>query len=135
MESVIRCNACGYRHVDGVLLEKKAPVRLSLKISSPEDMMVRMIRSSNAKVEIPELGIKIAPGMAATGYITNVEGILVRLEDVLQKIENGGKKKKAKMLLKKIKDVKEGKKAVHLIMEDPTGNSAIISEKVLKDEV
>ncbi len=135
MESVLKCNACGYRHVDGVLLEKKAPVRLSLKISSPEDMMIRVIRSSNAKVEIPELGIKIVPGMAATGYITNVEGILVRIEDVLQKVENGAKKKKAKRLLKKIKDVKEGKEVVHLIMEDPTGNSAIISEKVLKDEV
>ena len=135
MESVLKCNACGYRDVDGVLLEKKAPVRLSLKISSPEDMMIRVIRSSNAKVEIPELGIKIVPGMAATGYITNVEGILVRIEDVLQKVENGAKKKKAKRLLKKIKDVKEGKEVVHLIMEDPTGNSAIISEKVLKDEV
>jgi zinc finger protein len=135
MESVLKCSSCGYRHVDGVMLEKKAPVRLKLKITSPDDMMIRVVRSSNATVEIPELGIKIIPGLASTGYITNVEGILLRIEEVLQKIGDKRKKKKAHSLLERIRNIKEGKEEAHLVMEDPTGNSAILSEKVLKDEI
>lgn len=135
MESVLRCDVCGYRHVDGVLLEKKAPVKLRLKVCSPEDMFIRVIRSGNATVEIPELGIKVIPGMASTGYITNVEGILARIEDVLCRINGKKKREKVERLRKKIKEVKEGKREVHLVIEDPTGNSVIISEKVIKDEV
>lgn len=135
MESVLKCSSCGYRHVDGVMLEKKAPVRLKLKIKHPDDMMIRVVRSSNGAVEIPELGIKIIPGLASTGYITNVEGILLRIEDVLRKIDDKRKKKKAQKLLERIKNIREGKEEAHLFVEDPTGNSAILSEEVLKDEV
>lgn len=36
-------------------------------------------------------------------------------------------------LLTRIKKIKAGKDAMHLIIEDPTGNSIIISDKVLKE--
>ena len=39
-------------------------------------------------------------------------------------------KKRAKVLLKKIRKVKWGDMPLKIIIEDPSGNSAIISEKV-----
>jgi zinc finger protein len=136
MESVLLCN-CGYRHVDVLILDKKPPARFKIKVESPEDMLIRVVRSSNASIEIPELGVKITPGAASEGYISNIEGVLARVEDVLLTVKTwrGERKARAEELLERIKAVKNGKEAVHLIIEDPTGNSAIISEKAVKDEI
>ena len=44
-------------------------------------------------------------------------------------------KKKAKNLLKKLLNVKWGKESLKIIIEDPTGNSAIISDKAVKSKL
>lgn len=136
MESVLLCPACGYRHVDVLLLDKRAPMRFKIKVASAEDMLIRVVRSSTASIEIPELGVKITPGMASDGYISNIEGVLSRVEDVLLTLRMDGRKKaRAEKLLKRIEAVKNGDEAVHLILEDPAGNSAIISRKAVKNEI
>lgn len=137
MESVLRCASCGYRHVDVLTLEEKPPARFKVKVECPQDMLIRVVRSSNAVVEIPELGVRITPGLASEGYISNVEGVLARVEDVLLSVKKWGGERKAKAeeLLERVKAVKRGDEAVHIIIEDPTGNSAIISEKAVRDEI
>jgi zinc finger protein len=76
--------------------------------------------------------VKITPGPDAEGYISNVEGVLKRIEDV---IRMQGESEKSRELLQKIKNAKEGSEILHLKIEDPTGNSAIISEKALKEDI
>ncbi len=134
MESVISCD-CGYRHVDVLILGEKEPVRYRIKIEDEEDMNIRVVRSGNSTIEIPELGVKITPGVASEGYITNIEGVLTRVEDVLVSLKGWEGKEKADELLVRIEGIKRGEEVVNLIIEDPSGNSTIISDKTLKEAV
>ncbi len=137
MESVLLCRRCGYRHSDVLVLEQREPVRYTLVIESAEDMYIRVIRSSSATIKVPELGIEVTPGSDAQGFISNVEGVLLRMEEAVQTAERWAEreevKKRARELLKKISEIKSGKRRATLIISDPTGNSAIISEKAKKE--
>ena len=75
---------CGYRHCDTILLSQKEPVRYTLTISSLEDLDVRVIRSSSGTIRVPELGIDVEPGPASEAYVSNVEGVLTRIRDIVE---------------------------------------------------
>lgn len=82
---------------------------------------------------MPELGVSIKPGMNAEGFISNVEGVLTRIEDVLRfmtRSVEGRKKQKADLVLKKVQRAREGKLRVTVVLKDPFGNSGIVSKKV-----
>jgi len=122
-------------HMSDVELEKSnGPVKLEFEISSEEDMSVRVVKSAAATVKIPRI-TTIEPGSVSTGYITNVEGILQRVKRIVEKTKEDSDdksiEKKCKTMIKKIQDVIWGRESIKLIIEDPTGNSAIISEKTI----
>lgn len=141
MESVVLCTKCGYKHTDIMALEAKEPVSYTLEIRGEEDMNIRVVRSAFSTIEVPELGVKVTPGSEAEGYISNIEGVLTRIEDILLMVkgwEEGPKAAKAGELLGEITRLKEGRSRAHLIIRDPTGNSAIVSEMAVRtrlDEV
>ena len=129
------CNSCKYHKADIEAAENKEPVRFSMDIKTRDDMMVRVVKSSEATVKIPHVG-SIDPGPASEGYVSNVEGIFQRIRTQVESIKNNEEddvlKKKAKNLLKKIDDIMWGRQEGTLIIEDPSGNSAIISEKATR---
>ena len=129
------CNNCKYHKADIEATERKEPVKYEFEISSEEDMKVRVVKSSEATVKLPHIA-SITPGPAAQGYVTNVEGILNRVKyqvEVARDVEEDEEgKKKAKNLLKKLLNITWGKEKQKLIIEDPSGNSAIISDKAVK---
>lgn len=134
LETMIRCAACGYRHTDFILTETKDPVRLTYSVHDADAMSVRVVRSSSGTVRFPSLGIDIEPGVASDAYITNVEGILVRIEGVLDQLlrdaEDPEQKKAITDLMDVFHNMREGKAdPVDLVIEDPFGNSAIISKE------
>ncbi len=134
LETMLRCSECGYRHTDFILTETKDPVRLSYSIEDADAMSVRVVRSSSGTVRIPELGIDIEPGIASDAYITNIEGIIVRIEGVLDQIlrdsEEAEQKKAIMELLDTFHAMREGKAdPLTLVIEDPFGNSAIVSKE------
>jgi zinc finger protein len=132
------CNSCHYHKADIEAAEKKDPIRLTFEISSVEDMKVRVVKSSEATVKIPHI-TTISPGPASQGFVTNIEGILTRvkyqIETLRDSAEEDSEKKKAKNLLKKLLKVMWGTEKQKLIIEDPSGNSAIISEKAEKSSL
>lgn len=128
MESVALCSGCHYRHTDVIVLQEKSPVKYTLNVEREEDLDVRVIRSGLCEVEIPELGVVITPGAAADGFISNVEGILNRIEDAVSTSPDAGP------LLDRIRKIKEGEERITLIFDDPSGNSAIISDRAIKEE-
>jgi zinc finger protein len=134
----MECSACKYRKSDVECAEAKPPTRYTLNISTEEDMKIRIVKSSEATVKVPHIAT-ITPGPASEGYVTNVEGILQRIKDQVESLredeEDDDTKKKAKNMLKKIQRVMWGQESVKLIIEDPTGNSAIISEKAEKKKL
>ena len=129
------CNNCKYHKADVEATDQKEPVKYEFEISSEEDMKVRVVKSSEATVKLPHLAT-ITPGPASQGYVTNIEGILNRvkyqIEAAKEMEEDESDKKKAKNLLKKILNITWGKERQKLIIEDPSGNSAIISDKAIK---
>jgi len=129
------CNNCKYHKADVEALDKKEPIKFEFEISSEEDMKVRVVKSSEATVKLPHLA-SITPGTASQGYVTNIEGILNRvkyqIEAAKEMEEDEEEKKKAKNLLKKITRIQWGQEKQKLVIEDPSGNSAIISDKAIK---
>ena len=135
----MECSACGYRKADVEPAESKEPCKYTLEVTSNEDMNIRIIKSAEATVKIPHV-ITIEPGPASEGYITNVEGLLERVKDAIQKSidiedEDETSPKKAKNLLKKLNKVILGRETLKIILEDPSGHSAIISEKAQKGKL
>ncbi|MBI5881368.1 ZPR1 zinc finger domain-containing protein, partial [archaeon] len=115
--------------------EQKPPAKYTIDITSEEDMKIRVVRSSEGTVKIPHIG-SIEPGPASDGYVTNVEGILQRMKEQIEKLrdeeEDEEIQKKAKNMLKKLGRVMWGQESLKMTIEDPTGNSAIISDKAVK---
>jgi zinc finger protein len=86
-------------------------------------------------VRIPELGVEIEPGPACDGFVTNVEGVLDRIENVVKGAllwAEGGERENAGRLLELIARARAGTLPFTLILDDPRGNSAIVSEKAHK---
>jgi zinc finger protein len=130
------CPECGYKFVDTQLLKHGEPARYTVAISSEADLSIRVIRSMGASIEIPELGVRIDPGPQCQGFVSNVEGVLDRIEQVVQGAFKWGtevERENATALLADIARVKAGTYPITLIVEDPCGNSGIESEKATKE--
>ena len=124
---------CNYHMSDVECEEEKEPSRYTIEVNSDKDMSVRVVKSSSGTVKIPQLKVSIEPGVASIGYVTNIEGVLERIkkivEDERDSTEDDDVKDNAKKLLKKIWKIKLGDLPIKIIIEDPSGNSAIISDK------
>jgi zinc finger protein len=124
------CQHCHYKHSDVFMVSEGDPFRFEYAINGPEDLCVRVIRSTSGTIEVPELGIKVEPGGKSDAIVTNIEGILDRMDEAVdiatRNCENAGKIKKGERIHKNIKLIKSGKKKATLILEDPFGNSAVL---------
>jgi len=131
---------CGFKKTDIEYLEEKKFKKHILKVESEKDLEAKIVRSSYGKIEIPELGLELLPGPAAEGFITNVEGLLMRFEWALEmllkwKLEEGDidAYNKGLEVKEKIKLAKEGKIPFTVIVEDETGNSLIAHPNVIRE--
>jgi zinc finger protein len=75
------------------------------------------------------LGITIEPGPLSEGYISNIEGLLDRIEAVTKALLES---KGAEEFLKKLKNARNAAFDFEVVIEDPLGNSALIGTKVSK---
>lgn len=123
---------CGFRYSDTLILSQREPVHYEMKVRSIDDLDARVVRSTSGTIRIPELGIDIEPGPASDSFISNIEGVLERVEEILGMVTRWGEKEKtvrAVELLSNIKKTRAGEYEITLVIEDPLGNSAIIAEK------
>ena len=130
---------CGYKHSDSIITEIKEPRRYKIKIDS-NNLFTKVIRSSSGTIRVPELGVDIEPGPASQAFITNLEGILSRIEDVVKMARNWNsddreKVERCNLILDKIDKTLKGEAELTLILEDPFGNSAIISDEVFIEKM
>ena len=129
----MHCSNCHYSKTDVEGQDPQEPSSYTITVDKEEDMNIKVIKSSTAAIKIPQLRMSVKPGPASDGYITNIEGVLKRFEEIIESERDNAEdeeiKKKAKNLLKKIRKVKFGDMPLKIIIEDPSGNSSIISEK------
>ena len=134
----MNCSNCGYHKADVEFDNKQDPTKFELEISSEEDLKIRIIKSSHAKIKLGRIAT-VDPNEASNGYITNVEGIIKRIEKIIEfardSAEEKSGRKSAKNHLKKIRNVLCSDDKIKLVIEDPTGNSAIISDKAIKSKL
>lgn len=134
----MECEACGTKKSDVEPMERKEPCRYTLEVTSEEDLNIRVVKSGEATVKIPHV-ITIEPGPASSGYVTNVEGLLQKVKEIVQSTiddeddEVGAKK--AKNMVKKLNKAMAGQEPIKIIIEDPSGHSAIISDKAQKGKL
>jgi zinc finger protein len=129
-----RCQ-CSFRFADTMILSSKEPMRYEMPVETLEDLDARVIRSTSGTIRIPEMGVTIEPGSVSESYITNIEGVMQRVREVLltaSRWVQGDEEKSSRSeeLLGMIEEVIQGKRRITVIIEDPLGNSAIISKKV-----
>jgi zinc finger protein len=134
------CTTCKYNKADIESEEEREPSKHEFTCESDEDLNVRVIRSSEGMITIGKLG-SIEPGENAEGFISNVQGVLERFKKVVdaQKLkpedmeeasdEDLAQHERAREMSKKLSRMLMGSDKVTISIEDPTGNSAIISEK------
>lgn len=135
----MNCSSCGYKVSDVESEKTHSPSKYEFTVENTKDLNVRIVKSAEASIKIPSLKISVDPGTASEGYVSNIEGVLQRFKKVLESerdsAEDSESKKKVKNILKKLWRVECGDEPCKIIIEDPSGNSAIVSEKAVVTEL
>jgi zinc finger protein len=129
---------CGFRYTDTLIMAQHEPVHYEMAVRTRDDIDARVVRSTSGTIRIPELGVDMEPGPASDSFISNIEGVLDRVSDILEMVirwNEDDKTQRAKELLSNIEKIKAGEFGITIIIEDPLGNSAIISEKAKHREL
>ena len=132
------CDACGWKHTDFIPAEGKKPGSWSLQIDSTDYMSVRIVRSGSCTVRLVELDLEASPGGASTGYVSNIEGVLIRFEEVIQNLLRGGGDgvvEKCTDLLSELGRVRTGDSSLQLLLLDPLGHSQILHSDAISREL
>ena len=119
--------------------EIKEPTRFTVKINK-ETLYDKVIRSTSGTIRVPEIGVEIEPGPASQAFITNLEGVLMKIRDIVEMARRWNADDKDKVsrcdeILKKIDDTLEGRDELTLILEDPFGNSLILSDSAFRERM
>ncbi len=130
---------CGFKHADSVVIDVKEPTRYVIKINK-DNLYTKVIRSTSGTIRIPEIGTSIEPGPASQAFITNLEGVLDRIEGVVKMAmrwnsDDEEKVKRCEWILEKIRKTLEGEDELTLILEDPYGNSLILSDEAFREKM
>lgn len=133
------CDRCGFRHTDFLTATARKPTRHTLRVHDEDQMMVRVVRSASATIRIPELGVLIEPGPASDAYVTNVEGVLARVEQVLNQLhrdaEDPETRRECERRMDELARARKGQFQFTLIMEDPYGNSVVADPDVKTESI
>jgi zinc finger protein len=132
------CPNCSFRIADTMILNDHEPCRWEMKVETPEDLNTRVIRSMHGEIDILEFGVNIHPGPACSGFVSNMEGVLMRAEDAVHRVLSfceGDKVSSAKELLEKIDQARHSNLPFTVTISDPSGNSGIVSSKAMKTKL
>lgn len=134
----INCKGCKYSMSDVECEEQQEPKKITFNITDEKDMKVRVIKSSYATVKIPQMRMSVEGKGESSGYVSNMEGLLNRFKEIIEgqrdSAEDAKQRKSAKNLLKKLWSVTLGEQELKVVIEDPSGNSAIISDKAVVEK-
>ena len=82
----VMCHSCGWKQTDFIPAEGKKAGCWSLEVSNESHLKSRVVRSSSCTIRIPELDLQVNPGSNATGYVSNVEGVINRFIEVINMV-------------------------------------------------
>ena len=128
---VFNCKKCGFKLNDFQSVEEGEPIYLEYEVKTVKDLTTKIIRAVSASIEIPEIGTRIDPGIAAVAWINNVEGVLTDIKDRViglldDKEMDDASRQVAIERLELINDLIEVKKSFRIRLIDEKGNSGMV---------
>ncbi len=139
LQTILRCEDCGYRHADLLLTRTREPRRVSLRVTHADRLNARVARSASCTVRFPELGARMDPGPRSEAFVSNVEGLLHRFRDVALGAKALASSKRARAdaagAVARLDECIEGRRPFTLVLEDPTGNSDVLHEDAVREEL
>ncbi|MGC8608300.1 MAG: ZPR1 zinc finger domain-containing protein [Thermoplasmata archaeon] len=131
------CRKCGYRKTETYGREENNPVRITFKVSKPDDLRTIVYRSNRADIYIPEIEASIDAAEHSTGEITTVEGIVYRISETFSIMSSDEADiEKADSIRKKIEGILSGKfYKFTLIITDDSGKSVVQSERAIVEHL
>ena len=126
------CDSCGYRTNEvksGTGVSPKG-TKITLRLTDQSDLSRDILKSETASLEIPEIQLELHTGTLG-GKFTTIEGLLQSVSDQLKELHpfsmgDSHEQTKSNMatFLGQLDEVINGKKlGIHIIMDDPAGNS------------
>ncbi|XP_026161772.1 zinc finger protein ZPR1 [Mastacembelus armatus] len=126
------CDSCGHRtnEVKSGGATEELGTKTTLRVTDPSDMTRDVLKSETCSVIIPELEFEL--GMAALGgKFTTLEGLLKDIKDLIVSknpfvcgdSSTTDRVQKLTEFGEKIEKIIAGKMDVHVILDDPAGNS------------
>ena len=153
----VMCHSCGWKQTDFIPAEGQKAGCWSLSVKKREHLKSRVVRSSSCTIRIPELDLQVNPGSSATGYVSNIEGVISRFLDVINMVLRDLQKdasaelveNQAADLTQTIKDINQLESLIKQLSNvgddqvepftiellDPHGHSMIIDESALEREL
>lgn len=133
------CQNCGFRRSDLTITKQEEPARYRLEVTDEDDLAARVVRSASGHFEIPELDVRAEPARAADAFVTNAEGMLDRCRDAIQTAMSGtedeAKIERGEKLLDRAERLRAIEETWTLVVEDPRGNSAILTDEAERTEL
>ncbi len=148
----ISCKSCGMRQTDFIPSDERGALSYTLSIEKLEHLNARVVRGPSGTLRIPELDLEASPGNQATGYVTNIEGVIIRFIDIVRMmmrqlvsdIDSDDNAEDAQIRLELLMQLeialialKNGELFGDLSLEilDPKGHSIIAHEDAIKREL
>ncbi len=127
------CADCGFKKSDVLSLTQKPAKSYTFHVKGTAHFGVRVVKSSNATIKIPEFLFESFPGPEAQGFIGNIESLIEQVEATVKSLKVWTKNniKKSQKLVRLETQLRKARKGVlpfTVILEDPSGNSAILPD-------
>ncbi len=127
---VIQCAACMYRKTDMIPVFTAFQPGVYRLTVDDGDFTHKIFRGATGNIEIPEIGVIIERGPAATFDFTNVEGILLKMEQQVDFFlsttpQDAVEWKNAHTAKTSLVACKNGQQNFTLILTDPEGGSYV----------
>ena len=133
----LTCPGCGWRQTDFIPAEAREGSAHTYRIDSTDDLQVRVIRGSACTVRLLELDLEVRPGSHSTGYVSNIEGVLNRFQDVVDMVGrqaaiegDDGAITELEQLTQAMLEIRRGQREATLQLQDPHGHSMILTDDV-----
>lgn len=124
-----KCESCGYRFTFSTPFEVNKGRIIEFKVEKSEDLNALVFIGENTDIEIPEFEFEFLSSDLEPGFVTTIEGLLVR---VREKLVSFCSDDKCTDYIYKLNQGIEGKIPFTLKLIDRYGRSEILSEKVAR---
>ena len=133
----LTCPGCGWRQTDFIPAEAREGSCQTYRIDAVEDLQIRVIRGSACTVRLVELDLEVRPGSHSTGYVSNIEGVLNRFQEVVDMVGrqaategNEDAISELTLLTEAMLLIRSGQTGATLEFLDPHGHSMILTDDV-----